>query len=75
MKRVTVHQAKTHLSRLLRDVERGTEVVIVRRDEPVARLTAVSARRPARVIGRLKGLIRLAEDFDAPLPDVAEYER
>ena len=75
MKRVTVHEAKTHLSKLLRDVERGGEFVIVRRDEPVARLTAVSAARRGRELGRLKGLIRMADDFDGSLPDFLEYER
>ena len=75
MKRVTVHEAKTHLSKLLRDVERGGEFVIVRRDEPVARLTAMSGARRGRELGRLKGLIRMADDFDGSLPDFLEYER
>ena len=75
MKRVTVHEAKTHLSKLLREVERGGEFVIVRRDEPVAHLTAVSTARRGRELGRLKGLIRMADDFDGALPDFLEYER
>jgi len=75
MKKVTVHQAKTHLSKLLKEVERGAEVVITRRDKPVARLVAVGRKKPRRELGRGKGLVRLADDFDAPLPDFADHER
>jgi prevent-host-death family protein len=64
---VGVHQAKTHLSRLLEAVEAGDAVVITRGGRPVARLVPLTAavRRP----GRLKGRIRMARDFDAPLPE------
>jgi prevent-host-death family protein len=64
---VSVHEAKTHLSRLLRQVESGGTVVITRSGRPVARLLPVGAepRRP----GRLKGRIRIAREFDAPLPE------
>lgn len=64
---VSVHAAKTHLSRLIQKVESGESVVITRGGKPVARLVAldVEPRRP----GSLKGRIRIARDFDAPLPD------
>ncbi len=67
MKVVNVHEAKTHLSRLLERVDAGEEIVIARNGKPVARLVAVSAapRRP----GRLKGRLRIGADFDAPLPE------
>ena len=63
---VNVHEAKTHLSRLLERVAAGEEIIIAKNGSPVARLVAVSAlrRRP----GRLKGKIRIRKDFDAPLP-------
>ncbi len=66
MKVVNVHEAKTHLSRLLERVDAGEEIVIARNGKPVARLVPVSAapRRP----GRLKGRLRIGADFDAPLP-------
>jgi prevent-host-death family protein len=64
---VTVHEAKTHLSRLLREVEGGATIVIMRGGKPVARLT--SSAGPPRRPGRMKGRIRIARDFDAPLPD------
>ena len=63
---VNVHEAKTHLSRLLSRVSRGEEIVIARDGQPVAKLIAVSLRE--RKPGRLKGRIRIGKDFDAPLP-------
>jgi prevent-host-death family protein len=68
MSTVSVREAKTHLSRLLQQVEAGEEVVITRAGEPVAYLVAVGHRRP-RQAGRLKNAIDIGEDFDAPLPD------
>lgn len=65
---VGVHQAKTQLSRLLRRVAAGEEVIISRAGKPVARL--VPMRRPRRrQIGRDEGVLEIPEDFDAPLPD------
>jgi len=66
MRIVNVHQAKTHLSRLLEAVRRGEEIIIARAGVPVARLVPVA--EPRR-LGRLAGRLRVAEDFDAPLPE------
>jgi prevent-host-death family protein len=66
MDMVNVHEAKTHLSRLLDRVARGEEIVIAKGGHPVAKLIAVSPRE--RRPGRLKGRIRIGKDFDAPLP-------
>lgn len=68
MKTVNVHEAKTHLSRLLEEVEAGQEVVIARAGRPVARLTALQPARPPRQLGALAGLYAVPEDWDAPLP-------
>ena len=65
---VTVHEAKTHLSRLLVEVEAGGSVVITRRGKPVAKLEAI-APRPKRVFGALKGQIVFDDSFFDPLPD------
>ncbi len=67
MEQVNVHQAKTHLSRLLERVAEGDEIVIAKSGRPMARLVPMPSepRRP----GRLKGKIRMADDFDAPLPE------
>jgi prevent-host-death family protein len=67
-KSVGVHEAKTHLSRLLADVAAGEDVVITRRGEEIASLVPV--RRPtARRLGIDRGRLVVPEDFDAPLPD------
>ena len=64
---VNVHEAKTHLSRLLERVLRGEEIVIARSGKPVARLVPIG--KEPRKPGRLKGRIRIGRDFDAPLPE------
>ncbi len=65
---VNVHEAKTHLSRLLRQVAAGEEIVIARAGVPVARLVPVEPR-PRRVFGVDRGRFDVPEDFDAPLPE------
>lgn len=68
MVEVSVHEAKTHLSRLLRRMSEGEDIVIARGGTPVARLVPV--RRPGgRQLGCDRGLLDIPEDFDAPLPD------
>ena len=74
MREVGVHEAKTHLSKLLREVEAGTGVVILRGGKPVARLVPVRAparprTRAARIIGADRDGLVVPDDFDAPLPD------
>jgi prevent-host-death family protein len=66
MKVVNVHEAKTHLSKLLERVERGEELVIARSGHPVARLVPLE-KPAARKPGLLKG--RLGPRFFEPLPD------
>ena len=64
---VNVHQAKTHLSRLLAQVEAGEEVTIARNGTPVARL--VPCRRGKREFGAMRGRISLDDSFFDPLPE------
>jgi prevent-host-death family protein len=66
---VNIHEAKTHLSRLVERVESGEEVVIARAGRPVARLVPLGARSTPRRLGIWAGRIRIHDDFDAPLPD------
>jgi prevent-host-death family protein len=75
-KSVGVHEAKTHLSRLLDDVAAGEEVVITRRGEEVASLVA-APRSGVRRLGMDRGRFAVPDDFDAPLPPelLAELER
>lgn len=67
-KTVNIHEAKTHLSRLLRRVAAGEEIVIARAGKPVARLVPLQKSRQ-RELGGDRGLFIVPEDFDEPLPD------
>lgn len=65
---VNVHEAKTHLSRLLERVEHGEEIVIARAGKPVAKLVPIEPPKSRWSFGRNKGKIWMSEDFDEPLP-------
>lgn len=70
MSQVNIHEAKTHLSRLVKEAANGKEIVIAIAGKPAARLVPLEAApTKRRKPGRLKGKIRIADDFDAPLPD------
>lgn len=73
---VSIHDAKTHLSRLLAEVALGEEVIIAKGNKPIARLIQaykVAHRKP----GSAKGKITIADDFDAPLPEdiIEDFEQ
>ena len=67
MAQVGIHEAKTHLSQLLRRVAAGEEIVIAKGGKPVARLGPL-ARPLVRELGLDKGLFEVPEDFSRPLP-------
>jgi prevent-host-death family protein len=69
MEMVNVHEAKTHLSRLLARVARGEEILIARSGKPIARLVPVVPAAGPRRLGIDRNRAAIAEDFDAPLPD------
>lgn len=69
MKTVTIHQAKTNLSRLIERACRGEEIVIARGSEPVARLVALSGKKGRRRPGALKGKLKVGSEFFEPLPE------
>jgi prevent-host-death family protein len=69
MTTVNIHEAKTHLSRLLARVAKGEEVVIARAGTPVARLQPFAPAHKGRQLGTDTGEVFIADDFDAPLPD------
>lgn len=67
---VTIHKAKTELSKLLARVEAGEEIVIARGDKPVARLVAAEpALKPVRKPGSMKGMFTIGPEFFEPLSD------
>jgi len=67
MDTVNIHEAKTHLSRLLERVEAGEVILIARNGDPVATLRRYEG--PQRRPGALRGRLAIGDDFDAPLPD------
>ena len=70
MTTVNIHEAKTHLSRLLAKVARGDEVIIARGGKPIARLVPIQkAKRMDHLLDLDKGRLWIVEDFDAPLPE------
>jgi prevent-host-death family protein len=68
---VNVHEAKTHLSRLLERVEAGERIVIARAGKPIAILQP--ANPPDRVPGYDKGKVVIGPSFDDPIPELEEY--
>lgn len=72
MATVTIHEAKTQLSKLIARAEAGEEIVIARGKDPVVRLAPLSSKRPhRRVLGAMKGIWPELPDsfwFD-PLPE------
>jgi len=65
---INIHEAKTHLSKLLQRVIAGEEIVIAKSGKPVARIVPFEQKPVRRVPGSAKGKIWIAPDFDAPLP-------
>ena len=73
-RQINIHEAKTHLSRLVEEAAQGQEIVIAKAGKPVARLVPLAADAPVtRTPGRLKGKLTIGADFDDPLPpEIAE---
>ena len=71
-KPVNIHEAKTHLSRLIERVEAGEEITLARAGRPVARLVPYEKRLKPRKPGIWKGLVVIGPDFDDPLPEFDE---
>ena len=76
MNSINIHEAKTQFSKLVDAASKGEEIIIARAGVPVARLVPLAPASPLRKPGALKGKMRIADDFDAPLPDdlLASFE-
>jgi prevent-host-death family protein len=76
METVNVHEAKTHLSRLLDRAQGGEEFVIAKAGRPVARLGPLARPGKKRRLGLLDGKLKVPDDFNEPLPDevIAAFE-
>ena len=64
--KINIHQAKTHLSRLVEDVAGGSEILIAKGGRPMARLVPLRRDDSPRRPGVLKGKLRIADEFDRP---------
>lgn len=73
MRIVNVHEAKTHLSRLIQEVVAGGEVVIARANKPLVRLVLLESARDVRRLGTARGLVEMTPDFDEPIEDFRDY--
>lgn len=65
---INIHDAKTHLSRLVDQAAAGKEIVIAKAGRPMARLVPLAVAPKPKKFGLLQGKIEIPEDFDAPLP-------
>ena len=68
METVTIHRAKTELSRLIEKACRGEEIVIARGKKPVVRLVAIGDKKGQRKPGALRGKLKVGPEFFEPLP-------
>ena len=73
--KIGAFEAKTRLSELLEQVSRGRTFVITRRGRPIAELRPITAEGRRLTFGCDAGRVVIRDDFDAPLPEMSEYER
>jgi prevent-host-death family protein len=73
---VNIHEAKTHLSKIVDEVAAGSEVIIAKAGKPLAKLAPISASPRKKKLGLLKGKVKVPDDFNAPLPPdvLADFE-
>jgi len=73
---INIHEAKTHLSRIVDEVAAGAEIIIAKAGKPMARLTPLAGVRRKKKLGLLKGRIKVPDDFNANLPEdvIANFE-
>ena len=69
MQTINIHEAKTHLSRLVEEVAAGGEIIIAKAGKPMARLVPLRVMPKRRQLGVFKGQLNILDNFDAPLPD------
>ena len=70
---VNIHEAKTHLSKLLKRVQAGERIVIANAGKPVAVIEAFVERPKKRILGGDEGKVVIHDTFDDPLPEFEEY--
>ena len=68
MESVNIYDAKTRLSQLVDRAAAGEDVVVSRNGKPLVRITRLEGAKRQIKFGLLKGKVKIAADFDAPLP-------
>jgi antitoxin (DNA-binding transcriptional repressor) of toxin-antitoxin stability system len=73
MQQIELKEVSSHLNDLIQSALNGEEVLILEGKKPILKLMRIERIKPRRRRGSAKGLIQMAEDFDAPLEDFTEY--
>ncbi len=73
MHQVNIHEAKTHLSKLIQEAIAGEEIIIAKGNQPVVKLVALSNQQHQRQLGTAKGKIVMVDSFDEPMDDFSAY--
>lgn len=74
MKQVTIHEAKTHLSKLIRKALEGEEIIIAKGKKPLVKLVVIPELRKQRRLGGARKIVKsISDDFDDPVEDFKEY--
>jgi len=73
MYQVNIHEAKTNLSKLIKKVVNGEEVIIAKGNKPLVKMVQIDGTKPKRKLGSAKGKIKITDDFDSPLEDFKDY--
>ena len=74
MIQVTIHEAKTHLSKLIQKALTGEEVIIAEGNKPLVKLVVLpEAQQQRRLGGAAAAILAMADDFDEPLDEFADY--
>jgi len=69
MRQVNIHEAKTHFSKLIKEVLNGDEIIIAKGNKPVAKLISIEQSKLKRQLGTAKGKFKITPDFNLPLND------
>lgn len=74
---VNIHEAKTHLSKLLAQVKKGQEIIIAKSGKPIAKLIPIAEKPARRIPGTAKNKITISPSFNDPLPEnvLEEFEK
>jgi len=73
MFQVNIHQAKTNLSKLIKKVINGEEVIIAKGNKPLVKIVGLKSQKSKREIGSAQGVVSISDNFNEPLDDFKEY--